>query len=223
MESYFRYLCDSHSKLMESVDLLELFSSYEVVVLDGGGRLNVLKDQVYILVGGIVGIGLIPDELSVLEFSSEESFCIGHVPVGMPLGLIEAYTAALPIFYYVEVESRFIKLPVAAFESCILMDDKAMMYVLRFLAHALAFSIDTQSTVSAYEGFTVIRSLIYRYNEKVKQNSLGVESLASFILNRSRYSRSYIYHVISNLKKGGYINMKKGRLISIEKIIPTRF
>ncbi|EOY3994542.1 helix-turn-helix domain-containing protein, partial [Klebsiella aerogenes] len=49
------------------------------------------------------------------------------------------------------------------------------------------------------------------------------ESLSAFIIKRTNLSRSYVYQVLAALKEGGYITVKKGQLISIDRKIPDKF
>ena len=39
------------------------------------------------------------------------------------------------------------------------------------------------------------------------------ESLSAFIIKRTNLSRSYVYQVLAALREGGYITVKKGKLI----------
>ncbi|MGP6797105.1 helix-turn-helix domain-containing protein, partial [Klebsiella pneumoniae] len=49
------------------------------------------------------------------------------------------------------------------------------------------------------------------------------ESLSAFIIKRTNLSRSYVYQVLAALREGGYITVKKGKLISIDRHIPEKF
>ncbi|WP_227505052.1 helix-turn-helix domain-containing protein [Klebsiella aerogenes] len=59
-----------------------------------------------------------------------------------------------------------------------------------------------------------------------KQQDAGVlhdRSLASFILKRTKMSRSYLFKILAELKEGGYIKMENGELIDIAHELPEKF
>ncbi|AWH88260.1 helix-turn-helix domain-containing protein [Limnobaculum parvum] len=69
--------------------------------------------------------------------------------------------------------------------------------------------------------YAFIRTLLMDLN----QNSDAVKAsvtVASYIIKRSGLSRSYVMLVLSELRKGGYINMEDGKLTSITSL-PERF
>lgn len=72
-------------------------------------------------------------------------------------------------------------------------------------------------------GYATIREMLHRYLFKVEEGTVTNVGVASFILKRTRLSRSYVFQILSALKQGGYITIHNGRLISIDRDIPERY
>ncbi|MGR7850519.1 helix-turn-helix domain-containing protein [Klebsiella aerogenes] len=72
-------------------------------------------------------------------------------------------------------------------------------------------------------GYATIRQMLHRYLYKNEEGTVNNEGIASFILKRTRLSRSYVFQILSGLKSGGYITVKNGKLIAINREIPKRF
>jgi len=71
------------------------------------------------------------------------------------------------------------------------------------------------------DAYSKIRSLLmelWLYPEEIRRQI----KVSSFIQRRTRISRSRIMDVLAELKKGQYIEMKSGVLVSMEKL-PSAF
>ncbi|MBK5143080.1 helix-turn-helix domain-containing protein [Budviciaceae bacterium BWR-B9] len=69
--------------------------------------------------------------------------------------------------------------------------------------------------------YTFIRLMLMDLDQATDAIKASV-TVASYIIKRSGLSRSYVMLVLSELRKGGYINMNDGKLTSITSL-PERF
>lgn len=68
-----------------------------------------------------------------------------------------------------------------------------------------------------------VRSLIYQY-ESQKESLFPLRvSISEFILSRVTTSRSQVMKVLSELRKGEYIHIKRGCLMSINRKLQLDF
>ncbi|WP_439291843.1 MULTISPECIES: helix-turn-helix domain-containing protein [Rahnella] len=89
------------------------------------------------------------------------------------------------------------------------------------LAHFLAFQVGFLSSryydISHRSSYLVIKSLLLEMNnepDEIIQNY----SIEKYISERCYLGRSGIMKILSDLRKGGYIEIKRGRLIKINKL-----
>ncbi|WP_227549855.1 helix-turn-helix domain-containing protein, partial [Klebsiella quasipneumoniae] len=77
--------------------------------------------------------------------------------------------------------------------------------------------------IRTFPSFQTIKSMLSRYLYRAEIDGGQHESLSAFIIKRTNLSRSYVYQVLAALREGGYITVKKGKLISIDRSIPEKF
>lgn len=131
-----------------------------------------------------------------------------------PAGAIAHYEAIAPCMVYSVSIDKFIK----TVEENRLWPD--VMNIMLTIINALAVRTAASGLQSAYD---IIRSyLIYMESEttcSIKSRYTVVKYIQTF----SRLSRSIILKILAELKAGGFIEMERGRLISIKRNLPDRF
>lgn len=147
---------------------------------------------------------------------------IGHTFPYIPIGLLERYYS-LEIFYQAEVDTSFIQLTWSEFDSFYFRTPQHSEILIKILSFMSASLIHIYYERNNESGYATIRQMLYRYLYKNEDGTLNNEGVASFILKRTHLSRSYVFQILSGLKSGGYITVKNGKLIAINREIPKRF
>uniref|UniRef100_UPI00195507DC helix-turn-helix domain-containing protein n=1 Tax=Klebsiella aerogenes TaxID=548 RepID=UPI00195507DC len=93
----------------------------------------------------------------------------------------------------------------------------------QMLVYLFMFAIDIYHERRHYSGYHVIKTMLNRNIYSQQLPTFEREGIVAFISKRTLLSRSYIYKVISELKKGGYITIEKVKLVSINKKLPSKF
>ncbi|HAZ77817.1 MULTISPECIES: helix-turn-helix domain-containing protein [Enterobacteriaceae] len=131
-----------------------------------------------------------------------------------PSGAIAQYEAIAPCMVYSVGVDKFIKIV----EENRLWPD--VMKIILTIVNTLAARTAASGLQSAYD---IIRSyLIYMDREtaySLKERYTVVKYMQTF----SRLSRSIILKILAELKAGGFIEMKKGKLIRINRNLPEKF
>ncbi len=87
-------------------------------------------------------------------------------------------------------------------------------------SHIMAFYIDIllvrDEMVFGYDSYKVVRNFILdiSMNEELSEKI----NICDFITQRTNLSRSTVMNIISNLRKGGYIEIKNGRLMKLGRL-----
>lgn len=84
------------------------------------------------------------------------------------------------------------------------------------------FALDAHYERGSQTSFQTIKSMLSRYLYRGEIDGGQHESLSAFIIKRTNLSRSYVYQCWPRCARG-YITVKKGKLISIDRHIPEKF
>jgi len=138
------------------------------------------------------------------------------------LGLVDSYRAfyeisVLPQHYMLaEIDCECYFVPINIFLE---LSDKHCLWhdVARILAHRLMIMSFREQELVGVDSYLKVKSLLielweYPENYRCKINVMH------FILKRTGLSRSRVLAILSDLRKGGYINIKSGKLINIIKL-----
>ncbi|MGV0243248.1 helix-turn-helix domain-containing protein (plasmid) [Klebsiella aerogenes] len=147
---------------------------------------------------------------------------IGHTFPYVPIGLLERYYS-LEIFYQAEVDTSFIQLTWDEFDKFFFSTPQHSEMLCKIMSFMSARLIHVYYERNNDSGYATIRQMLHRYVYKKEEGTVNNEGIASFILKRTRLSRSYVFQILSALKSGGYITIKNGKLITINREIPKRF
>ncbi|MED7793090.1 helix-turn-helix domain-containing protein [Klebsiella aerogenes] len=154
--------------------------------------------------------------------SGHDGLLLGHTFQYMPIGLIERYYQ-LDLYYQVEKEITLIQLTTDEFDEIFFTNPQNAAQLSQILTYMSSALIHIYYERNNDSGYATIRQMLHRYIFKAEQGTLNNEGIASFILKRTRLSRSYVFQILSGLKAGGYITIKNAKLVSINKEIPRRF
>ncbi|WP_455427960.1 helix-turn-helix domain-containing protein [Dryocola sp. LX212] len=170
------------------------------------------KNEVLVIISGRM----------LVSTSKKNSLIIGDTVPFFPVGLMEEYYK-IPLFYYIENEATVVQLTVEDFNKLFFYNPEYAQLLTRIM------SIISVRLIHAYyervndSGYATIREMLHRYLFKIEEGTVINVGVASFILKRTRLSRSYVFQVLSALKRGGYITICNGKLVSINREIPERY
>ncbi len=156
------------------------------------------------------------------SINQNQELIIGHTFLYMPIGLMERYYN-LAIYYQAEVDTTLIQLTTAEFDKIFFNSAQYAEKLAQILAFMSSRLIHIYYERNNDSGYATIRQMLYRYIYKNEEGTVNNEGIASFILKRTRLSRSYVFQILSALKSGGYITIKNGKLITINREVPKKF
>ncbi|WP_241722092.1 helix-turn-helix domain-containing protein [Raoultella sp. HC6] len=213
MNSSFGDIYSSYQNLELSTHLPEVVACGEEVECAAGARFQPAEGYIYFLLQGQM-------TLAVGDAQNLLGIVIEHMPIGLP----ERYFPQLNWLYQCQNPCRFAKVTVADFERIFFHSSpKYMQELTTILVYMGILAIDAHNERGNLSGFQTIKSMLSRYLFRTGIDAGQRESLSAFIIKRTNLSRSYVYQVLAALKEGGYITVKKGRLISIDRKIPDKF
>ena len=158
-----------------------------------------------------------------LAFGDEQNL-VGIVIAHMPLGLLEHYCPSVALYYQCLGECQLAKITASDFERIFFHSSPGYMQEpTTILAYMGIFALDAHYERGSQTSFQTIKSMLSRYLYRSEIDGGQHESLSAFIIKRTNLSRSYVYQVLAALREGGYITVKKGKLISIDRHIPEKF
>ncbi|MCS2169596.1 helix-turn-helix domain-containing protein [Scandinavium sp. TWS1a] len=184
----------------------------EPVCLDRGADFAPSNKYLYIIIEGHMSIYTSP----------LESF-IGLTVEFMPIGLIEMMTPALKLIYIAESSVSLLKISLKNFYKVFHVTHKETEDLIVLITHLCSFLIANKADSITETAYDAIVSMLYRYLYRKEHIPEFNEGIAAFIIKRTGLSKSYVFEVLSELKKGGYIKMSKGKLFSINKKLPLKF
>jgi CRP-like cAMP-binding protein len=153
-----------------------------------------------------------------------DSRVIGNTIESMPIGLLEHYCPVVTFDYICLAPTTLLRLPMADFETIFFNGDpqktRELVTVLSFM---VVFMVDIHVERRSDSGYHTIKPMLFRYLYRRTVNEDENEGIANFIIRRTNLSRSYVYRVLSDLREGGYITVKKGKLISVDRRLPEDY
>lgn len=158
---------------------------------------------------------------------SENELVLSTIFSPSVLGLIDGYSHYYDInirlshFFVAETSCSGFFVPLNKFVAK--MDEQNLWHdIARILANRLMIMSIREKELVGVDSFLMVRMLLrelgsYSYEYRQQINVL------SFIQRRTKISRSRILSILAELRKGEYISMEKGILVSINKKIPIHF
>ncbi|MEO3990141.1 helix-turn-helix domain-containing protein [Pseudocitrobacter sp. Cyp-38S] len=157
------------------------------------------------------------------------SFCHGESQIHITtifapsvVGLVDGYalTCEAPSWpqHYLLAETRCLGRTVSVMDFIRVANEQSLWHdVAQILAHRLVFMSARGKEMIGVDSYIKVRALLieaWAYPEAYRSQI----SIMSFIQRRTGLSRSRILKILSELKKGGYIDIETGRLIYVRKL-----
>ncbi|MCE0844940.1 helix-turn-helix domain-containing protein [Buttiauxella sp. A2-C1_F] len=169
------------------------------------------------------GFIYIPVEGSVAILHAENELTIGNAIDYMPIGLMERYCPMLNFQYKCMTSVKVVEISYEKFDEIFFQNAESMQALSKILIFMTIFSLDLHAERKQLTSYQTIKPMLYRYLYRSLAFPNETEGLASFIISRTKLSRTHVFRVLADLKEGGYITMKSGKLISIDKDLPDGY
>ena len=164
------------------------------------------------------------NEGSISLSITDSQFIIGNTIEHMPIGLMERYCPLVTLTYTCVSNVTATKLYYDQFDQFFLSNNIDHTKLLSMiLSYMTIFTIDLHNERKKGTSYQVIREMLFRYIYRSQVHSHETEGIAAFILQRTNLSRAQVFRILSDLKKGEYITIEKGRLMSINKALPNDY
>ncbi|KZR31056.1 helix-turn-helix domain-containing protein [Enterobacter genomosp. S] len=191
----------------------QILSSGEALTVAANKKLAVEPGYIYFCTEGSLTI-LMP----------EDGLNIGNTIEYMPIGLMERYCPLAKFEYRSSAKVKLVKIPYADFDQLFLHGGpervQALATILTFMS---IFTIDLHNERGQVTSYQTIKHMLYRYLYRQETHTGENEGLALFIIKRTNLSRTHVFRVLADLKAGGYITVKRGRLVSIDRPLPEAY
>ncbi|MCT4706849.1 helix-turn-helix domain-containing protein [Enterobacteriaceae bacterium H16N7] len=184
----------------------------EEITLAATDTLCVTPGFIYLVLEGSVAISHAQSELT-----------IGNTIEYMPIGLMEQYCPLVKFDYKCMTPVDAVKISHQQFDGLFYQDPDYMKVLSKILVFMTIFSLDLHSERKQLTSYQTIKPMLYRYLYRAKTFQNEKQGLADFIIRRTKLSRTHVFRVLADLKEGGYITMEKGKLVSIDKVLPEDY
>lgn len=213
-------LLDSYKKSLATMELYDIASGGRAYGIKCGEIINVKKGQLCILQRGHATAHL--KKINGINNPTHYHFSVDMLE-GMTLGLFEIYTPSVTFEYVAQCDVDILVLSEIEIENQVSRGGSNAIQLFKLLSYMFAFITCVAFENNRDTAFSIVRGMIYRYAERKTLDSLGDELLVNFILRRTNLSRSYVFKIISRLKKDGYIALSSGRLTEIKVRLPVEY
>ena len=206
LHSYYKTLnIDSHLS-----DVIEKGEAFDYPL---NHRLSLDKESIYFLLEGSVSI-----------FVPENELIVGNAIEHMPIGLMERYCPLAHFDYICITPVKAVKLSWENFDDIFIRSmPERVNELVTILIYMTLFSLDLHVERKHVTSYQTIRPMLFRYLYRTQTHKDEREGIASFIIQRTKLSRTHVFRVLADLKEGGYITVEKGRLVSINKTLPEEY
>ncbi|MDE4079231.1 MULTISPECIES: helix-turn-helix domain-containing protein [Enterobacter cloacae complex] len=191
----------------------QILSTGEALTVGANKKLTVEPGYIYFCTEGSLTI-LMP----------EDGLNIGNTIEYMPIGLMERYCPLAKFEYRSSAKVKLVKIPCADFDRLFLHGGpKRVQELATILTFMSIFTIDLHNERRQVTSYQTIKPMLYRYLYRQNTHTGENEGLALFIIKRTNLSRTHVFRVLADLKAGGYITMKRGKLVSIDRPLPEDY
>lgn len=171
------------------------------------------SDSIYFIPEGVLSIAM-----------DEDPRIIGTTIEYMPVGLLEHLCPVIAFNYVALTPAKILKISISDFERIFFNTSADYAKELTtILSYMLIVVLDVHVERRTDSGYYTIKAMLRRYLYRRTVNAQENEGIANFIIRRTNLSRSYVFRVLAELKEGEYITIKKGKLTSINKKLPSDF
>lgn len=170
-------------------------------------------NTIYFVTEGVLSIAM-----------DEDPRIIGTTIEHMPIGLLEHLCPVVSFNYAALTPVKILKISISDFDRIFFNTSSDYAKELTtILSYMLIVVLDVHVERRADSGYCTIKAMLRRYLYRRTVNTQEKEGIANFIIRRTNLSRSYVFRILAELKEGEYITIKKGKLISINKKLPSNF
>lgn len=204
----------SHYKSLDIDNhLVDIERKGEILEYPRGYKLTLNSRFVYFLFKGSLSISVSGSDLK-----------IGNVIERMPIGLMERFCPLVDFEYTSMTPVTMIKLTWDDFDDIFIKaPPHRAIELITILSHMTVFSLELHFERKRSSSYQIIKPMLSRYLYRTKNYTSESEGIADFIISRTNLSRTHVFRILASLKEGGYITVKKGRLISINKTLPNEY
>lgn len=183
------------------------------IILSTHQQLTLEPNYIYFITEGSISLSI-----------TDSQHIIGNTIEHMPIGLMERYCPLVTLTYTCVSNVTAVKLPYEQFEKFFLSDKIEHTKLLPIiLSYMTIFTLDLHNEREKCTSYQVIREMLFRYIYRTQVHTHETEGVAAFILQRTNLSRAQVFRILSDLKKGEYITIEKGKLVSINKALPSDY
>ncbi|MDA4741452.1 helix-turn-helix domain-containing protein, partial [Enterobacter hormaechei] len=163
-------------------------------------------------------------EGSLTILMPDDGLNIGNTIEYMPIGLMERYCPLAKYEYRSSAKVKLVRIAWADFDQLFFGGGCERMQALAtILTYMSIFTIDLHNERRQVTSYQTIKPMLYRYLYRQETHTGENEGLALFIIKRTNLSRTHVFRVLADLKAGGYITMKRGKLVSIDRPLPEAY
>ena len=163
-------------------------------------------------------------EGSLTILMPDDGLNIGNTIEYMPIGLMERYCPLAKYEYRSSAKVKLVRIAWADFDQLFFEGGSERMQALAtILTYMSIFTIDLHNERRQVTSYQTIKPMLYRYLYRQETHTGENEGLALFIIKRTNLSRTHVFRVLADLKAGGYITMKRGKLVSIDRPLPDAY
>ncbi|AJF74991.1 MULTISPECIES: helix-turn-helix domain-containing protein [Raoultella] len=227
--AYSGFIDNYNDTVANDIEIIQpLISARQPRIIRDNGVFKVNQGEIVIVVDGIVSVeieynvGFGAEDKGGQGRKKKEMLQIGKGLRGMIFGIIENYGPAIALKYTAKKNVKIVTCDKELFERYFIQRDR-FAYLMEIMAFQLALIIDAHHEKNLPSRYDTIKSMIYRYKKQKDEGVLHDKSLASFILKRTKMSRSHLFRVLAELKTGGYIKIENGVLVEIVNELPDKY
>jgi len=149
-------------------------------------------------------------------YRNNSSLLISHIFPGAIFGLAEIFCPYAANYLRAETDCTFYTIN-APKVMMVLSESNAWPVLTKVLSYYLQYLTYRDLNMVGNTTYRLIRNCIYEYHDlppEIRDN----QALSCFIQNKTALSRSLIMKILLTLRTGGYIEIKKGRLVKMNKL-----
>ncbi|WP_281549774.1 helix-turn-helix domain-containing protein [Kluyvera cryocrescens] len=185
----------------------------EDLTINAHHKLELHKGYIYFCIEGSLTILMPGDGLS-----------IGNTIECMPVGLMERYCPLAEFEYHASATVKLTKISYSSFDRLFFQSGpERIQELVTIMAYMSIFTIDLHNERGQLTSYQTIKPMLSRYLYRQNTHPGENEGLALFIIKRTNLSRTHVFRVLADLKTGGYITMRRGKLVSIDRPLPEAY
>lgn len=194
----------------ELAALIDMTENYPVTTLRKWHKVSINEDDnVYIFLDGTFEVRRSSDELSMFVMTQQNI-----------LGISSVFYEPSHIHFIARSECKVRVVPKSEF-SALVTENNLWSQMAKVLAWYICLQNKRDDLLIARNAYTIIREFLVEINDIFHHHEREV-NIYDYIQEYTSLARSTIVKILSELKKGNYIEVNKGKLVKISSL-PERF